>query len=134
MHMMLTRRKSASRGGYATSHSLQQSCAQTTCQRSCFCKHRCNLWCLCSSRTRSNLIKRQTALCYRKNSKRICSACFPSSPSYFCQPADRTEEATAFSAASFLFRSSLLWSSLPCSHAHLCPRHSSCVPEGLPQL
>lgn len=51
--MMLTRRKSASRGGYATSHSLQQLCAQTTCQRSCFCKHRCNLWCLCSSESKS---------------------------------------------------------------------------------
>lgn len=39
--MMLTRRKSASRGGYTTSHGVQQLCAQTTCQRSCFCKHRC---------------------------------------------------------------------------------------------
>lgn len=82
-------------------------------------------------RASSNLIKHQTALCYRKDSKRICSACFPTSPLCFCQPADTTEEATAFSAASFLFKPSLLWSSLPCSHAHPCPGHSSCVTEGL---
>lgn len=55
-------------------------------------------------RASSNLIKHQTALCYRKNSKRICSACFPTSTSCFCQPADINEEATAFSAASFLFQ------------------------------
>lgn len=55
-------------------------------------------------RASSNLIKHRTALCYRKSSKRICSACFPTSLSCFCQPADITEEATAFSAASFLFQ------------------------------
>lgn len=70
-------------------------------------------------RASSSLIKHPTALCYRKSSKRICSACFPASPSCFCQPADKTEEATAFSAASVLFKSSLLWSSLLRSHP--CP-------------
>lgn len=83
-------------------------------------------------RASSSLVKHPTALCYRKSSKRICSACFPASPSCFCQPADKTEEATAFSAASVLFKPSLLWSSL--LRCHPCPRHSSCVTEGLAQL
>lgn len=113
-----SRRKSASRGYYATSHSLQQLFAQKTSEWSVIASTGAIFGVFTPPLASNNLISTRQHYIIIKPTKIIALPAFQPHPFHLsasCCP-ENWGKATAFRAASSL-KSSLLWFSLPCAHA-----------------